>query len=85
MTSLAHQDHQVPGGGDDDALPVYCRFNDIRDAGICTSWVQFARLIEKEAFPPGISLSANTRVWAVSKIRAWLARRPAATTTKEVA
>lgn len=50
MTSPAHQDHQVPGGGDDDALPVYCRFNDIRDAGICTSWVQLARLIEKEAF-----------------------------------
>jgi len=88
-SSLAQHHHQDRGDtddadADDAALPTYCRFNDLRSAKICTSWIQLARLIEKQSFPPGILLSSNTRVWAVSEIRAWLASRPVAdTATKE--
>lgn len=68
-------------GGDDDAaaigrLPTYCRFRDLVEAGITTSWAQILRMVDEEGFPTGIWLSANVRGWDIAEVRRWLASRP---------
>jgi hypothetical protein len=72
--------HQDRGGGEDKAdgakLPVYCRYHDLVENGICSSWQQLNILIAKHGFPYGIMLSPNVRAWDVEEIRQWLASRP---------
>jgi hypothetical protein len=76
---LAHRQQDRSDGDDADAelLPVLCRFNDLQNAGICSSWRKLRRLVEQEGFPPGKLIGARTRAWEVSEIRAWLDNRPA--------
>jgi hypothetical protein len=57
---------------------VYLRFKDLKARGIVGNWTTLQRRIERDGFPPGIWLGANTRVWAESEIEAWLASRPKA-------
>jgi hypothetical protein len=57
-------------------LPVYCRYRDLVENGICGSWQQLNRLIADHGFPYGIMLSPNVRAWDVEEIRQWLASRP---------
>jgi hypothetical protein len=69
------------GSTDDDGatarrLPVYCRYRDLVENGICGSWQQLSRLIADHGFPYGIMLSPNVRAWDVAEIRQWLASRP---------
>jgi predicted DNA-binding transcriptional regulator AlpA len=75
-----HGDRGDAGDADDDAddarLPAYCRFRDLQAAGIATNWPMLLRLITDQGFPAGIWLGANTHVWEISAVRAWLATRP---------
>jgi predicted DNA-binding transcriptional regulator AlpA len=74
------------GGDDGDArLPALCRFPDLTAAGIATSWKQLQTLIVDEGFPRGIMLSKNTRAWPVRDVERWLAGRPSAAKTVNVA
>jgi predicted DNA-binding transcriptional regulator AlpA len=59
-------------------LPSYCRFHDIREAGVADSWQQLGRMIDHEGFPPGRLLSPNIRVWEIDEIKRWMASRPTA-------
>jgi hypothetical protein len=62
--------------GPPDALPIYCRFRDLKQAGIVSSYPALRLLIEEQGFPPGVWFGANSRCWAVSDIVQWLANRP---------
>ena len=61
-----------PDPNEDQPLPTFCRFRDLSDAGLVSSWVQLKRLIDDEGFPSGFKLSANIRVWDVAAVRAWI-------------
>jgi predicted DNA-binding transcriptional regulator AlpA len=56
----------------------YLLFADLKRLGICRNWTTLQRWIEKEGFPRGIKLAANTRVWPKREIAQWLASRPSA-------
>jgi predicted DNA-binding transcriptional regulator AlpA len=58
--------------------PVYYRFDDIVAAGLVQNRTSLGRLINEEGFPPGMMIGANTRVWRVSDIEAWIATRSSA-------
>ena len=79
-----HPKVQNPDGGDgkqaNDAaiIPTYCRFADLRAAGITDNWPHLLRLIANEGFPVGVMLSRNIRAWPVDEVRRWLAERPTA-------
>ena len=80
-STYVHQRQGDRSGGDEpgiERLPVFVRYRDLVAAGIVGSWTQLARLQEEEAFPVGILLSANTRVWEIGEVRQWLATRPSA-------
>ena len=53
------------------------RFADLKSAGVVKNWPQVKRLVEREGFPPGFLLSANTRVWEEDEVAAWVASRRA--------
>jgi hypothetical protein len=59
-------------------LPTYCRYKDLRDAGIVNSWEQLRRMIEQWGFPAGRLLSPNVRAWTPEEINTWHAARPTA-------
>jgi hypothetical protein len=59
-------------------LPSYCRYKDLRDAGIVNSWEQLRRMMEEQGFPAGLLLSANVRAWEIEKVTHWLDERPTA-------
>jgi predicted DNA-binding transcriptional regulator AlpA len=44
--------------------------------GIVKNWMTLKRWIEKEGFPPGKKLAANTRVFPADEVTEWLATRP---------
>src|SRR5262249_27686252 len=52
------------------------RFSDLAQYGV-SNWPTLKRWIQKEGFPPGFYLAANTRVWHQSAVDAWLSSRPA--------
>ncbi len=56
----------------------FLRFADLRAAGIVTSWPMLRRRVERDGFPPGRMLGANTRAWSEDEVEAWLASRPTA-------
>ena len=57
---------------------VMLRFNDLKARGIVKNWPTLLRWIQKEGFPAGIKLAANTTAWPEDEIEAWLAtRKPA--------
>jgi hypothetical protein len=60
----------------DAALPTFCRYRDLVDAKIVTSWMQLNRLIDDHGFPSGQMLSANIRIWRVDQVDRWLSERP---------
>jgi hypothetical protein len=66
------------GVDDDTKLPVYCRYPDLREAGIVGNWMQLQRMIDGEGFPSGVLLSRNIRAWPIDEVRQWLATRPSA-------
>ena len=51
------------------------RFADLKNRNIISNRPTLARWIEREGFPPGIMLGANTRAWRESDVEAWLASR----------
>ncbi len=55
------------------------RFKDLQDAGLVSSWTALKHLIEKNGFPVGRYLSANTRVWTDEEVDEWVLSRPLAT------
>jgi hypothetical protein len=55
---------------------LYLRFADLKERGIVSNWQTLSRWIEKESFPRGVMLGANTRAWTESEINEWLAGRP---------
>jgi predicted DNA-binding transcriptional regulator AlpA len=80
-TPVTHLGRQGDRSSADDAgarLPVYCRYRDLEEAGIVSSWMMLRRLIERENFPRGLMLGKNSRAWPVREIEAWLAGRPSA-------
>lgn len=54
------------------------RFNDLKARGLVGNWPTLLRWIDREGFPPGRMLGANTRCWLESEIEDWLASRPVA-------
>jgi predicted DNA-binding transcriptional regulator AlpA len=56
---------------------VLLRFADLKARGIVKNWMTLKRWIEKEGFPPGIKLAANTRAFPEDDVMQWLATRPA--------
>lgn len=54
------------------------RFADLKQRGVVTNWVTLSHWVEREGFPPGRKLAANTRAWTEAEIGAWLDSRPAA-------
>jgi predicted DNA-binding transcriptional regulator AlpA len=57
-------------------LPVrLLRFKDLERVGV-RNWPTLARWIEKEGFPPGRYLAANTRVWDEREVDTWWSSRP---------
>lgn len=54
------------------------RFSDLKQRGIVRNWPTLTRWIDRDGFPPGRKLSANTRAWTEDEIEAWLASRPLA-------
>jgi|AmaraimetFIIA100_FD_contig_31_10650432_length_375_multi_3_in_0_out_0_1 predicted DNA-binding transcriptional regulator AlpA len=59
-------------------LPIFVRYKDIADAGICDSYRQLYNMIDNDGFPPGMLLSPNVRAWNVADIEEWLSMRPTA-------
>ena len=59
-------------------LPVFYRFDDLVAAGIAHNRTTLRRLVDKEGFPPGMMVGANTRIWRVDDIESWLATRSTA-------
>jgi hypothetical protein len=62
---------------DDDPRGVVLRFNDLKARNIVTNWVTLKRWIEREGFPPGFQLAANTRAWLEADVLNWLRSRSA--------
>ena len=56
-------------------MTVLLRFADLKARGIVNNWPSLKRWIDREGFPPGRKLAANTRVWTEEEIEAWLASR----------
>jgi predicted DNA-binding transcriptional regulator AlpA len=54
------------------------RFRDLQARGIVSNHVTLKQWVERESFPPGRWLGANTRVWTEAEIEAWVASRPIA-------
>ena len=54
------------------------RFADLKKRGIVQNWPTLRLWIERENFPPGIRLGANTRAWTEAEIEDWIAARPLA-------
>lgn len=74
-----HQGDRGDSGGDDDAaLPVYCRFADLKKARIVESWMQLRRMVVDHGFPAGILLSPGVRAWTLTEVKDFLATRPTA-------
>lgn len=72
---------QAPGDGEN-ALPLHCRFADLRAAGLVSSWPQLYRLINEQGFPAGKVLSPQVRVFPIAEVKRWLATRPVTNTRK---
>jgi predicted DNA-binding transcriptional regulator AlpA len=53
------------------------RFRDLAQYGV-HNWPTLGRWIEKEDFPAGFYLAANTRAWYKNDCDTWLANRPKA-------
>lgn len=51
------------------------RYRDLEHSGVVANRMQLSRLVEKQGFPKGFMLSANTRVWDAAEIEEWVARR----------
>jgi hypothetical protein len=57
-------------------MTLYLRFRDLKARGIVTNWPTLKQRVEKDSFPPGRMIGANTRAWSEAEIEAWLASRP---------
>ena len=55
---------------------VLLRFADLKAMGIVSNWMTLKRWIEKENFPPGIKLGANTTAFPKDQVMQWVATRP---------
>ena len=42
-------------------LPIFVRYKDIADAGICDCYLQLYNMIDNDGFPPGMLVSPNVR------------------------
>jgi hypothetical protein len=62
---------------------VVLRYNDLKARGIVGNWPTLLRWIEREGFPPGFQLAANTRAWFEADVEAWLRSRPTCTSEAE--
>jgi predicted DNA-binding transcriptional regulator AlpA len=62
---------------------VLLRFRDLKVYGV-RSWPTLARWIQKEGFPPGFYLAANSRAWKKADCDEWLANRPQAWPPPEI-
>ena len=58
------------------AVPAYCRFDDLKRARICSSWVQLRRMVTDQGFPVGVMLSPNVRAFPLHEVLDWLRTRP---------
>jgi predicted DNA-binding transcriptional regulator AlpA len=56
-------------------IPRFLRFADLQAARIVESRAQLKNLIEREGFPAGLKLGANTRAWPEREVEKWLATR----------
>jgi predicted DNA-binding transcriptional regulator AlpA len=64
----------------------FLRFADLKAAGIINSWPMLRRRIERDGFPPGLMLGANTRAWVEADVAAWIeSRRTAGRTQRDPA
>ena len=61
------------------------RFADLKARGIVRNWPTLRLWIEREGFPPGRHLGPNTRAWTEAEIEDWIAARPPAIDSTEVA
>jgi predicted DNA-binding transcriptional regulator AlpA len=59
-------------------MTILLRFSDLKERGIVRNWPTLSRWIERDGFPPGRKLSANTRAWSEEEVEAWLNSRPTA-------
>jgi predicted DNA-binding transcriptional regulator AlpA len=60
-------------------LPKFIRYKDLEAMGLMQNRAQLGRLIDgPEAFPPGRLIGANSRVWTLAEVEAWIATRPTA-------
>jgi len=59
-------------------MSKWLRFADLRARGIITSWPMLRRRIDRDGFPSGRMLGANTRAWSEDEIQQWLDSRPLA-------
>lgn len=57
-------------------MTVLLRFRDLRARGIIANWPSLKARIERDGFPPGMMIGANTRAWREDEIDAWIASRP---------
>jgi hypothetical protein len=60
-------------------MTVLLRFADLQSRGVVANWPTLRRWVEREGFPPGKRLAANTRVWTEAEIEEWIASRPSET------
>jgi predicted DNA-binding transcriptional regulator AlpA len=51
------------------------RFRDLRERNVVTNWPTLLRLIQREKFPPGMRLGAQTRAWREDEVEGWLDSR----------
>jgi hypothetical protein len=58
------------------STPTLLRFRDLKEQKIVANRMTLKNWIEHEGFPPGRMLAANTRVWFLDEIAAWLDSRP---------
>ena len=56
----------------------WIRYNDLVAKGIVNSRMTLKRLINSQAFPPGVLITPNARAWNETEVDAWTASRPAA-------
>ena len=52
------------------------RFKDLRERGIINNWPMLKRRIERDGFPVGRLIGANSRAWIEEDVEKWVKSRP---------
>jgi hypothetical protein len=54
------------------------RFRDLQERGIIPNWPTLRARINRDGFPRGRMLGANTRAWTEAEVETWIKSRPTA-------